>query len=201
MSATTAASGTTGTAGGRPARRVMPGVDGFWVFIGGDLMIFTLLFLSFLLARADDIAGFETARLTLSIDRGGINTLLLLTSSACVAQAVHSLRAGLVPQARLWIAGGLLGGLGFIAFKASEYASGLGDGHTPEVSDFFTYYYAITGLHLFHVIAGCIALAAYLWRLGHGPLRTAKGFETAACYWHVVDFLWLVIFPLVYLVR
>lgn len=178
----------------------MPGFEGFWVFVAGDLAIFTLVFFAFVHARSADVAGFEAARATLDVDRGGINTLVLLTSSACIATALTRLRAGNNSAAAQWTAVGIAGGVAFIVLKISEYASGFGAGHTPSSGQFFVYYMTLTGLHLGHVIAGCLILGICWYRMRRS-LTTVTGFTTAAAYWHLVDFLWLLIFPLVYLVR
>ncbi|MFT4262214.1 MAG: cytochrome c oxidase subunit 3 [Nocardioides sp.] len=180
--------------------RRMPGIDGFWVFIGGDLGIFTLLFFAFLSARAGDVAGFDHARQELEIDRGAINTFVLLTSSWCVAQGLERARRNR-PEATRWVAGALALGVLFIAGKAWEYALAFRHDHLPSESDFFTYYFVLTGIHLAHVTVGCVLMAVtcLLWRR-RGP-RATRGAESIACYWHLVDFLWIVIFPLIYLLR
>lgn len=185
----------------RPPRR-MPGVEGFWVFIAGDLGIFTLLFGSFMAARAKDAAAFEDARQFLSPGHGGINTLLLLTSSWCVARALLALRASRNDAATRWLAAGIAGGLGFAVSKALEYAVKITAGHDPGSGEFFMYYYLLTGIHLLHVVVGCVLLTVFWlrWRRGRMPDRWT-GFESAACYWHMVDFLWIIIFPLLYLTR
>lgn len=182
-------------------RTAMPGMDGFWVFIAGDLAMFTLMFITFALARADDVAGFDAASLSLDADRGGINTLVLLTSSACIAAALGSLRSGAVDTARRWILGGIAGGAIFVLLKSLEYVDGFTAGHTPDQSEFFVYYLTLTGVHLGHVVAGTALLALFWVRFGRNPVGGVVGFETAAVFWHLVDFLWLLIFPLLYLVR
>jgi nitric oxide reductase NorE protein len=184
-----------------PDRRSMPGVEGFWVFVAGDLAIFTLMFVTFLVARDGDVAGYDAARATLDVDRGGVNTLVLLTSSACVATALARLRAGASASARHWIAAGLAGGLAFVVLKSTEYPAAVSVGHTPAESDFFVYYIALTAVHLGHVIVGCLVLGLYWARLRRPAASDPVGFQTAAAYWHLVDFLWLVIFPLLYLLR
>ena len=181
----------------RTTRR-LPGVDGFWVFIGGDLAIFSILFASYVSARGDDVTGFVTAQHTLSATHGGINTLLLLTSSWCVARALAAVRSGAVPTARLWLRAGLLGGLAFVASKAVEYTVELTGGHDLG-SDFFAYYFALTGIHLAHVVVGCLLITLTLRRWSRGAPASLLGFESTACYWHMVDLLWVVIFPLLYL--
>ena len=185
----------------RQRERAMPGIEGFWVFVFGDLAMFTLVFVTYAVVRNDHPAAFAQAQALLDADRGGINTLVLLTSSACVATAVSRVRVGDAGRARAWLAGGIAGGVVFIVLKVSEYVASFDAGHTPGDGDFFVYYFALTGLHLLHVVAGCLILAAFWIRLGRGPLRSPVGFETAGIYWHLVDFLWLIIFPLIYLAR
>ncbi len=184
----------------RPAPS-MPGLPGFWVFVAGDLAMFTLVFVTFAIARRDDVAGFDTARVLLDADLGGVNTLILLTSSACIASALGALRRGSIGVARRWIAAGVIGGLAFVVLKSAEYVDGIQAGHTPAAGEFFVYYYALTGVHLGHVVAGCLLLGAFWVRFARRPDGGVVGFETAAVFWHLVDFLWLLIFPLLYLVR
>lgn len=198
MTATGSAPAATGAA---PGRR-MPGVEGFWVFVGGDLAIFTLLFGSFMHARQESPAEFEAARQLLDASHGGVNTLLLLTSSWCVASALGAVRRGGVPAATRWLGLGILGGVGFAASKGVEYSVKLGQGHGPGDGGFLMYYYVLTGIHLVHVLVGCLLLTVFWtrWRRRELPSSLA-GFESVACYWHMVDLLWVVLFPLLYLTR
>jgi len=180
----------------------MPGAEGIWVLIAGDLAIFSLLFLSFLLDRNDDPATFEQGRQALHLDQGGINTLLLLTGSWCVVRALRAARAGDAVRAQRWLAGGVAGGAAFAVSKVVEYLREVDAGHTSTTSDFFMYYFSITGLHLVHVVVGTAILAGFLlaWRR-RGVGSGLVAFESGALYWHVVDLLWIVIFPLLYVVR
>jgi nitric oxide reductase NorE protein len=184
-----------------PKLRRMPGAEGFWVFVGGDLAIFTLLFGSFMAARLHDPAGFEHARTALDLTRGGINTLLLLTSSWCVARALASARSARQDAALRWLGAGFLGGVGFAVSKVLEYAAEVGAGHTASSGDFFMYYFMLTGIHLVHVLVGCAVLSTFWIRWRDRLPERLTGFESAACYWHLVDLLWVFLFPLLYLVR
>ena len=185
-----------------PAVRRLPGVEGFWVFIAGDLSIFTILFGAFLVHRSADPAGYEAARHVLNWTHGGINTLLLLTSSWAVAKSLICARTGDAIGARRALAFGIGFGVAFVGSKAFEYAAEIGAGHTPGDNQFLADYFMITGIHLFHVVVGCLLLTAFhlRWRRGVEPARLT-GFESVACFWHLVDFLWVLIFPLLYLAR
>ncbi len=185
----------------RPGRRI-PGIEGVWVLIAGDMVIFALLFGSFMSARLKHPARFEAARHALDFHHGGINTLLLLTSSWCVVMALRALRLQLVPVAQRWLGFGILGGVGFAISKVLEYVGEVHAGHTAGSGDFFMYYFMLTGIHLVHVLVGTLVLTVF-WvrqRSSTEP-RSLAGFESAAVFWHMVDLLWIVLFPLLYLVR
>lgn len=182
-------------------RRRVPGVEGVWILIAGDMLIFALLFGTFMKARLHDPAVFESARQTLDYDRGGINTLLLITSSWCVVQALHALRGGRRRLASNWLLGAVVGGACFVASKVSEYNSEIAAGHTATSTEFHMYYFVITGIHLLHVLIGMSVLTFFWFRWRKGLPESTAGFEAAAIFWHMVDLLWIFIFPLLYLVR
>jgi len=185
----------------RSGRRI-PGIEGVWVLIAGDMVIFALLFGSFMSARSEQPEVFDSARHALDFHRGGINTLLLLTSSWCVATALAALRSHRREAAGRWLGFGILGGVGFAVSKVLEYVAEVDAGHTAGSGDFFMYYFMMTGIHLVHVLVGTAILAAF-WFRWRAPAKppAVTGFESAAVFWHMVDLLWIVLFPLLYLVR
>lgn len=187
----------------RPARRV-PGEPGIWVLLGGEFLVFTALFVALLGTRAADPSLARAAQPMLHRDVGAINTLLLLTSSLLVALAVSARRAGRTVAVPRMLAGALLCGTAFAVLKVSEYHSLYSAGITPATNSFLMYYFVLTGLHLMHVAVGLCVLAA-LGRAGRStpaPGRAdARLFENGGIYWHMVDGLWLIIYPLVYLVH
>lgn len=182
-------------------RRRIPGIEGVWVLIAGDMVIFALLFGSFMHARNADVGAFEAARHALGLTRGGINTLLLLTSSWCVVMALRSARRGVGSRALMFLSGGIVGGAGFVVSKVLEYAQEASAGHTPGSGGFFMYYFMLTGIHLVHVLVGTGILTAFWVRWRRGTPVATPGFESAAIFWHMVDLLWVVLFPLLYLLR
>jgi len=182
--------------------RTVPGIEGVWVLIAGDMVIFALLFGSFMSARQKHPALFEASRHALDYHRGGVNTLLLLTSSWCVVTALGAIRADHRAAATRWLGFAILGGLGFAVSKVLEYVSEVGAGHTAGSGDFFMYYFMLTGIHLVHVLAGTLVLGVFWFRWrSPGKPASVTGFESAAVFWHLVDLLWIVLFPLLYLVR
>jgi nitric oxide reductase NorE protein len=183
--------------------RRLPGVDGVWVFIGADSVIFAILFLSFMQERLKNPDVFETSRQTLNMHLGGIDTLILLTSSWSVALAVQAMKRDLVDREPLLLLGGAVTGLMFMVSKAIEYFQKFAHGITPGTNPFFMWYFTLTGIHLIHVVVGT-SMLTYLWirsrRGTYDHLHKAVP-ESVASYWHLVDLLWIVLFPLLYLMK
>jgi nitric oxide reductase NorE protein len=189
----------------RPDRvRRVPGEEGTWIFIFGDMCVFAVLFSVFLQARISDPAGFAHDQVELNQNLGALNTLLLLVSSLLVVLAMRAVRSpALRRRAPLFLVGAWVCGAGFLVVKAVEYAEKVDHGITPQTSDFFMYYFVLTGLHAFHLVLGLVALSVLI-KLARKP-EMSRGqlafFEGGACFWHMVDLLWLVLFPLIFLVR
>jgi nitric oxide reductase NorE protein len=183
--------------------RRLPGVEGVWVFIGADSVIFAILFLSFMQDRLKNPAVFEASRQTLNMHVGGIDTLILLTSSWSVALAVQAMKRDLVDREPLLLLGGAVTGLMFMVSKAIEYFQKFAHGITPATNPFFMWYFTLTGIHLIHVVVGT-SMLTYLWirsrRGTYDHLHKAVP-ESVASYWHLVDLLWIMIFPLLYLMK
>ena len=185
------------------APRRLPGVEGVWVFVGADMMFFAILFISFMVDRGADPAVFEAGRLSLNPDFGGVNTLILLASSWFVVMAVESAKADRRVEVQRWLLAAFGCGLAFGISKAFEYGQKLAIGITPASGDFYMYYFALTGLHLVHVLVGSIVLFV-LWIKARRHACSRQGFvvlECGAIYWHMVDLLWIFLFPLLYLMR
>ena len=183
--------------------RRLPGVDGIWVFIGADLVIFAILFLSFMQDRLKNPAVFEASRQTLNMHLGGLDTLILLTSSWSVALAVQAMKRDQIDREPRLLLGGAVTGLMFMASKSVEYFQKFAHGITPGTNPFFMWYFTLTGIHLAHVVTGT-SLLTYLWvrsrRGTYDHLHRAVP-ESVASFWHLVDLLWVVLFPLLYLMK
>jgi nitric oxide reductase NorE protein len=184
-------------------KRRLPGVEGVWVFVMADMTVFAVLFGFFVLGRHKDPALFEASRHALNPNFGGVNTLILLTSSWFAALALDAVRRSRFGLAQRFLGGAFLCGLAFAVSKAIEYTEKLNAGISLLTNDFFMYYFTLTGIHLFHVIAGSIVLLV-LWFKARSrsfdPQRPVV-LECGAIYWHMVDLLWIFLFPLLYLVR
>lgn len=188
----------------RTLGRRVPGEPGVWILLFGDLGVFTMLFAVYLSNRGAEPELFAESQATLNRALGATNTLVLLTSSLFVVSAVRAVRQDTSRRyAPRLIAAAIFCGLCFVAIKAFEYHDKLSHGLYPSTNKFFMYYFVLTGVHLAHVIVGIIVLSV-LYTLATKAVFTPTHLayiESGACFWHVVDLLWIVIFPLVFFVR
>jgi nitric oxide reductase NorE protein len=175
-------------------------VDGVWVFIGADSVMFAMLFMSFMKDRHANPAMFEASRQTLNPDLGGLDTLILLTSSWLVALAVREAGRGAAHRVPRFLLGGALTGLMFVVSKSVEYGQKFAAGITPATNTFYMWYFTLTGIHLAHVLLGT-SLLTYVWLRARRGRGNHAVLECVASFWHLVDLLWIVLFPLLYLQR
>jgi nitric oxide reductase NorE protein len=184
----------------RPSpRNHVPGEEGVWVFIGGDLIAFAVFFVTYAVAQRQEPVLFETAQGLLDRGLGLLNTLILLTSSLCVALAVAAVRRH-DPRARFLLLGAIGLGAGFVVVKAFEYSAKIAQGFTLNTNSFSIYYYMFTGIHLVHVLIGLGALCFTLSRFDRtGGTPSLALIEGSGAFWHLVDLLWIVLFALLYL--
>lgn len=183
--------------------RHLPGEPGVWIIVIGDLILFSLFFGVFLSYRADDVALYLKSQQALNQGCGAINTLLLLTSSWFVVRAIHFAKAGDAPEARALITRAMLCGSGFVGVKIFEYSEKIMAGISVSTNDFFMFYFVLTGIHFLHLLIGMGVLAFIRARTGRAHLTSGDIalLECGASFWHLVDVLWIVLFPLLYLVH
>lgn len=181
----------------------LPGDRDVWMFICGELLMFGAFFIAYIHTRAQNVELFDRSQLELDQAMGAFNTVLLVTSSWVVARAVAAVRKGRNDEAARCILTGILFGLGFLAVKYFEYSAKFAAGITMMTNDFFMFYFVLTMVHAAHVFGGGVILFV-LWRKTRaGRYRPGHmdGLETGASYWHMVDLIWLFMFPLIYLLR
>jgi nitric oxide reductase NorE protein len=119
-----------------------------------------------------------------------------------VVTAIRAIRSSKRTAARLMLVGAIACGAVFVGLKAIEYTAKVTEGHTPAQNGFYLYYFILTGLHLFHVLIGITVLVLLLTQAGRTEFSTKRMalVEGGGCFWHLVDLLWIVLFPLLYLV-
>jgi nitric oxide reductase NorE protein len=179
-----------------------PGTEGLWTFVFIDMVVFLLIFVTFMGDRIGKTALYSSSQRQLSVSLGLANTLVLLTSSWMVVEAVRSARERASRDVSRYMGLAVLLGVAFIANKIIEYISKLQSGITPAANAFFSYYFFITFLHLMHVVAGVGFLTYFRSRAKDdtGLAVFSMRLENIGLFWHFVDALWLFIFALLYLV-
>jgi len=171
----------------------LPGDLMMWVLIVSELLVFGAGLAAFLGVRITDPAGYAEARAALHPTLAGINTIVLITSGFFAARAV-ALRVGEKrAAARLALGAAMMLGAVFLAIKTYEYVDLAGLGISTETHPFFTFYYLLTGFHAVHVLAGIAILALIAWK------DTPRNMEVGTAFWHMVDLVWVLLFPVVYL--
>ena len=173
----------------------LPGDLMIWVLIVSELLVFCAGLLAFLAVRLTDPAGFAAAQDQLHRVGAGINTLILITSGWLAARGSVAARAGQTGPARRQLLAAATLGLGFLALKGHEFSALAARGINTETHPLFTFYYLLTGFHAAHVLAGVVILGFLVWR------PTPYATENGAAFWHMVDLVWVILFPVLYLVR
>ena len=184
-------------------RRYPPGDLAIWIFILAELSVFAIFFAAYAFTRMGNPELFNTYQQTLDQRAALINTLALITSSYFVVRSVAAIRQDDSSGCVRWLLAALAMGLLFLVVKAAEYAHHLGQGINLSTNDFYMFYLSLTFFHFMHVILGMVILAAVALKARAGGYSAADhtGVETGASYWHMVDLVWLILFPLVYVMR
>lgn len=173
----------------------LPGELMMWVLIVSELLVFGAALLACLGVRIGDPERFAADQALLNQTAGAVNTIVLVTSGFCAAAAVRERGTGRRSIARRWLlAAGSLGVV-FLIVKAFEYAAKIEMGIDIESSPFFTFYFLITGFHALHVVAGVAILGLVAWA------DSVRNMEAAVAFWHMVDLVWVLLFPIIYVLR
>jgi cytochrome c oxidase subunit 3 len=188
---------------------------GMWLFLGSEVLLFGGLFALYASYRAMYRGDFNAAAAHNDLVLGTLNTFVLISSSFTVATAVWGAESGrprvIIPA----LIGTLLLGALFMVIKGIEYAHHFHEGIYPGLHyryealqtngarTFYTLYYFMSGLHALHVVGGLSALAWVAWKHHQRPFTPAHHvpLELAGLYWHLVDVIWIFLWPLLYLTR
>jgi cytochrome c oxidase subunit 3 len=186
---------------------------GMWIFLGSELLLFAALFGLYTAYRTEYSVEFGEAVHHNALWIGTTNVVILILSSFSVAWAVHSLRRGRRRVALWSLAFTMLAGVMFLVFKGIEYGLHFREGVFPGqyyrfhempghgAQLFFTLYYFMTGLHALHMLGGLTAIAWVTRRVSNGKTSPARpiALELSALYWHLVDSIWIFLWPMFYL--
>jgi cytochrome c oxidase subunit 3 len=183
---------------------------GMWLFLATEIHLFGGMFCLFAFYRWKYLDHFNEYARELNWKLGAFNTFLLLTSSFFMVLAVDSAQKGLNKRCGRWLIATILCALGFLVVKYFEYSAKFHHGLLPDLLSneanpgkpiFFGLYFAMTGIHGVHVLGG-IGLITWLFLLSKKN-RFSKTYytpvELVGLYWHLVDIIWIFLFPIVYL--
>lgn len=181
---------------------------GMWLFLATEILLFAAMFAAFALFRWDHLEEFHHGSQHLDWRLGALNTAVLLISSFTAAMAVDAAQHGDNRRVSRNVILTILGGAIFLVVKFFEYSSKYHHGYFPggenfyEFKNFLGLYFCMTGLHGLHVIAG-MGLLTWVLRKSLKNRFSASYYtpvEIGALYWHLVDLIWIYLFPLLYLV-
>jgi nitric oxide reductase NorE protein len=183
----------------RAKERRLPGDGHMWVMVLGEFFVFGSYFVVYMLDRAGSPEEFAASQAHLNVGLGVLNTIILLTSSLLVALAVIATKYADPKGAERRIVAAGACGLLFIAVKAYEWY------HEARYysihNEFLSHYYALTGVHLFHLLVGLVALGVLVRELRDPRRRRLAVVEQGALHWHMIDVIWVIIFVVLYLMR
>lgn len=187
-------------------RTRIPGEEGIWVFVLGDMTVFALFFATFMYSRGKNPVTFARDHAALNVGLGTVNTVLLLTSSLLVALAMSRVLSGRAAGASRLFTAALTCGAGFVIVKCVEWTRLFAEGKSVGSGEYFSYYFMFTGIHLGHVVIGLVVLGRLIavtrsGQAGELAANRVRLCETGGIFWHMVDLLWVVLFALFYLLR
>ena len=173
-----------------------------WLFILAELTVFGIFFIAFSYARTKQVELFHASQLQLDRTSGFINTLLLVTSSYFVATAVTAIEKGNGRKCSKYLLAAIACGAVFIFLKMLEFVAKYDAGITMSTNTFYMFYLFLAFFHFMHVILGMIILGSVALKAWQGGYSTDHhGVETGAAYWHMVDLVWIILFPLIYVLN
>jgi len=187
---------------------------GMWLFIFTELLLFGVLFVIYAVYRYINHEAFHLAAEELDSFVGAVNTVILLVSSMTIAMSTTSLQKK-NKTLTLALAGiTLILGVVFLVNKYFEWGTKFDHGIFPgseylieNLSQgeilFFGLYFIMTGLHALHIIIGLVLIAVVMWKVYTGKVHAERAalLENSGLYWHLVDIIWIFLFPLFYLIH
>jgi cytochrome c oxidase subunit 3 len=186
---------------------------GMWLFLFTEVLLFGGMFLVYAVYRFQNQAQFHLAAMELNTTVGTINTIILLTSSLTVAMSITAIQKNNKFLSMLFLSITLLFALMFMVNKFFEWSAKIEHGIYPGSEEllkkqngeilFFGLYYIMTGLHGLHVIIGVVLLSIMLVLIYKDKINSDSyvKLENSGLYWHLVDLIWIFLFPLFYLIQ
>jgi cytochrome c oxidase subunit III len=186
----------------RPDTGLTNGKLGIWLFLASEVMLFGALFASYVMLRVGS-ENWPPGSTYLNIPLATLNTVILISSSVTMVLAWASIAKHDFKKFRLFMGITILCGFGFLIVKYFEYSAKFHHELYPSTNTFLAIYFTLTGLHGLHVIGG-MAVNSYLWGPGSAlyktdPVHFMNRVENSGLFWHLVDLVWIFLFPILYL--
>jgi nitric oxide reductase NorE protein len=185
----------------RKAVRFVPGQPDMWVFVLFESLLFTGYFSVYLISRIQNRDLYLLSQADLDLRFGIFNTIALLLSSWAIARCVQASREGAYRDALRDAFLTICFGVAFLVSKVIEWVKEIRLGNTFTSNEFFQHFFFLTSIHLLHLLIGFVVMGVAVYQLWSPRRRSQQLVETCATYWHTVDFLWVLIFALLYVVR
>ena len=174
---------------------------GTWAFLASEIMLFGGLISAYVILRSGSSHLAIPPRALMGVPLATFNTFALITSSVTMVLALAAIKENDIPKFARYIGATIGGGCIFLIVKAYEYHHKWEEGITISSNLFGSFYYTLTGLHVLHVTGGILLMIFILvtgLRGAYSP-ESHERVEAAGLYWHFVDLVWVILFPILYL--
>ncbi len=178
-----------------------PGGILLWILIFLELITFSAALIALAVFSKEDPEAYHKSRMLLNSTYGAINTMFLLTSGFFMATSMHQLKKQNFDKATFYLKLTMLGGLLFLVLKTVEYSDKITHGLTIGYDTFFTFYWLLTLFHVIHVLVGMVILVSMYFSIKKKKEAVVlEDAEAGATFWHMCDLIWLILFPMLYLI-
>ncbi len=178
-----------------------PGGILMWILITLELITFGIALIALVAYSKEDPELYHRSRLMLNTTFGAINTVFLLVSGFFMATTVHLFKQQKFDKSLFYLKLTMLGGFLFLGLKSIEYYEKLNMGFILDYNTFFSFYWLLTGFHVIHVLVGLVILFFFYFSLRKKNTKPKlEDVEASAAFWHMCDLIWLLLFPVIYLI-
>ncbi len=178
-----------------------PGGILIWILIFLELITFGMALLALAYYAKQSPEEFHESRLLLNPVYGTINTIFLLTSGYFMAKSVGFYKKNELKKTNQYLKLTMIGGLLFLILKSVEYWMKIEHGYTMGYDTFFSFYWMLTLFHVIHVVVGLVILVSVYFGINKKDSDTKlEDVEASAAFWHMCDLIWLILFPMLYLI-
>ena len=176
-----------------------PGGILIWILILLELFTFGISLIVLVFSSKENPEAYELSASHLNATYGAMNTIFLLTSGFFMATSVHQFKSNNIEKSKLFLKLTMAGGLLFLILKSIEYSQKIDLGLTLGYDTFFNFYWLLTGFHVIHIIVGLVILMSMHLSLSKNK-AAVEDVEASAAFWHMCDLIWLLLFPVLYLI-